>query len=152
MIVAATQSTTRQNGGHHRVFRNEMTSVPPEILEPVARQAENEQPWRLRDGRGGDDDEDRCDICLEGDNEPTSIGNREADVDGRDQYQTQGVHGRRIEPPKGERRRCLDSTPDEPPHDRRAYLPTLFMRFKSPTNWGISHGSTSNPERNLSFG
>ena len=45
----------------------------------------------MRDGRGSDDDEDRCDICLEGDDEPTSIGNREADVHGRDQHQSEGV-------------------------------------------------------------
>jgi hypothetical protein len=145
MIVAATQSTTRQKRGPPPGVRNEMTSVLPEILEPVARKAKDEQPWRLRDGRGSDDDEDRCDICLEGDDEPTSIGNREADVNRRDQHQPEGVHGCGIEPPKGERRRCLDSAPDEPPHDRPAYLPTLFMRFKSPPNWGISHGSTSNP-------
>ena len=38
--------------------RNELTSVLPEILEPVARKADYEQPWRFRDGRGSDNDED----------------------------------------------------------------------------------------------
>ena len=32
--------------------RNKLTSVLPKILEPVARKAEDEQPWRSRDGRG----------------------------------------------------------------------------------------------------
>ena len=38
-------------------IRNEMTSVLPEILEPVAHKADNEQPWRFRNGRGSDEDE-----------------------------------------------------------------------------------------------
>jgi hypothetical protein len=58
--------------------RNKLTSVLPKILEPVAGKAEDEQPWRFRDGRGSDYDEDHCDIRLEGDNDPASIGNREA--------------------------------------------------------------------------
>jgi hypothetical protein len=53
--------------------------VLPQILEPVAGKAEDEQPWRSREGRGGDYDEDRCDIGLERDNDPASMGNREAD-------------------------------------------------------------------------
>ena len=75
----------------------------PEVLESVAREADDEQPWRFRDGRGSDEDEDRSDVRLEGDHDPASIGNREADVDRRDQNQTEGVHGCRIEPPEGER-------------------------------------------------
>src|SRR6266540_1833186 len=56
--------------------RNKLTSVLPKILEPVAGKAEDEQPWRSRDGRGRDDDEDRCHIGLEGDHDPASIGDR----------------------------------------------------------------------------
>ncbi len=37
--------------------RNELTSVLPEILEPVAHKPYDEQPGRSRDGRGSDDDE-----------------------------------------------------------------------------------------------
>lgn len=51
-------------------------AVLPEILEPVAGKADDEQPRRSRDGRGSDYDEDRCDIGLEGDHQPASIGNR----------------------------------------------------------------------------
>src|SRR5215211_6601290 len=104
MIAAATQSTTKHNGGPPPGVRNELTSVLPKILEPVAREAEDDQPRESRDGRGGDDHEDRCDIQLEGDNDPASIGDGEADVDRRDQYQTEGVDRRRIEPPESERR------------------------------------------------
>jgi hypothetical protein len=56
-----------------------------------------------RDGGCSDDDEDRCDIRLDGDDEPTPVGNREADLHGRDDCEAEGVHGRRIEPPKGQR-------------------------------------------------
>jgi hypothetical protein len=89
-------------------IRSKLTSVLPQILEPVAGKAEDERPWRSRDGRGSDYDEDRCDIGLERDNDPASIGNREADVDRRDQYQTEGVDRRRIQPPEGGRRSRLD--------------------------------------------
>ena len=122
-----------------------MTSVLPEILEPVARKADNEQPWRFGYGRGSDEDEDRCDVRLDGDNEPASIGNGEADVDRRDQGQTEGVHRRRIEPPEGERGGCLKDSEDDPPHRRPSHLPSPFMRIKSPTDRGISHGRTSKP-------
>jgi hypothetical protein len=46
----------------------------------VARKADDEKPWRLRDGGCSDDDEDRCDIRLDGDDKPMPVGNREADV------------------------------------------------------------------------
>jgi hypothetical protein len=42
--------------------RKEKPLVLPEILEPVACKADDEQPWRSRDGRGRDDYEDRCDV------------------------------------------------------------------------------------------
>ena len=44
MVAATTQSTTAQNGGHHRVFGDEVASVLPKVLEPVAGQADHEQP------------------------------------------------------------------------------------------------------------
>ena len=96
-------------------------------------------------GRCSDDYEHRCDVRLDGDDEPTSVGDREADVDGHDQCETERVHRRRIEPPEDERRRCLDSAPDDPPDDRPAHLPTLVDALQEPHDWGISHGSTSNP-------
>ena len=34
---------------------------------------------------------------------------------------------------------------DEPPHDRRSYLPILFVRFESPADGGTAHCSTSKP-------
>jgi hypothetical protein len=55
--------------------RNKLTSVLPQILQPVAGKAEDEQPGRSRDGSGGDYDEDRCDVGLDGDNDPASVGN-----------------------------------------------------------------------------
>jgi hypothetical protein len=47
--------------------RNKLSSVLPKILEPVAGKAEHEQPCRSRDRSGGDYDEDRCDVGLDGD-------------------------------------------------------------------------------------
>jgi hypothetical protein len=103
------------------------------------------ESWRFRNGRGGNQDKDRCDIRLEGDYDPASIGDREADVDRRDQCQAEGVDGGRIEPPQGERGRCLESSEDEPPHDSRSYLPSPFLRVETPADGGMSHGSTSKP-------
>jgi hypothetical protein len=103
MIAAATQSMTRQNGGHHRVLANKLASVLPEILEPMARQSEDEQPGRFRDGGGSYQDEHCREACLEADYDPAPIGDREADVDRRDEYQTEGVNRGGVEPPEGER-------------------------------------------------
>ena len=145
MIVAATAVDDEAERGPPPGVRNEVTSVLPEILEPVARKADNEQPWRFRDGRGSDEDEDRCDVRLDGDNEPASIGNREADVDRRDQDQTEGVDRRRIEPPEGERRGCLDSAPTTIPHTQALAAAESLHALQSPTDGGIAHGWTSKP-------
>src|SRR5437660_1141684 len=74
--------------------RHELTAVLPEVLEPVAGQAEDEQPRRCRNGRRGEDDEDRGDADLDSDHDRPSVGDREADVDRGDQYETEGVDGR----------------------------------------------------------
>src|SRR5438034_8424021 len=87
----------------------------PKILQPVARQADDEQPWRSRHRSCGDDYEHRRDTALNSDNRPASIGDREADVERGNQYQTEGVDRRRIEPPEGERRGGLDSPEDKSP-------------------------------------
>ena len=58
MIVAATQVDDEAERGPPPRVRNELTPVLPEILEPVAGEADDEQPWRSGDGRGSDEDED----------------------------------------------------------------------------------------------
>src|SRR5205807_7859642 len=94
---------------------DELAAVLPEVLEPVGGEAEHEQPWRSGDRRRGDDDEGSSDAALNGDHGGPSIGDREADVHGSDQREAEGVHGRRIEPPEGQRRRGLEGAPHESP-------------------------------------
>jgi hypothetical protein len=48
---------------------------------------------------------------FDGDHGRASVGDRQADVDGGDEYETEGVNGRRIELPEGERRRRLTRGP-----------------------------------------
>ena len=71
-------------------------------------------------------------FVLNGDHEPTPVGDRETDVDGRDQYETEGVHRCWIEPPEHEWRRCLDSAPDDPPGDRPTHLSSSVAALQSP--------------------
>jgi hypothetical protein len=44
MIAATTQSTTMQNGGHHRVLATKWLRCCAEVLEPVAGEPVHEQP------------------------------------------------------------------------------------------------------------
>jgi hypothetical protein len=74
MIAAATQSTTTQNGGHHRVLAT--------------------------NSNRGDHDEDRSDDALGDDHLRPAVGDGEADVDRGDEHQSQRIYGRRIEPPE----------------------------------------------------
>ena len=46
MIAAATQSTTTQNGGHHRVLAHKLAAVLPQVFEAAADEADDDQPLR----------------------------------------------------------------------------------------------------------
>ena len=119
MMAAAIQSTTRQNGGHHRVFATNLRRCCQRSLSPWPARPRTSSHGDRGHGRRGDDDEDRSDGALDGDHRRASIGDREADVDRRDQYEPERVDRSRIEPPERERRRRLDCSPDESPHDGR---------------------------------
>jgi hypothetical protein len=99
---------------------HELAAVLPEVFEPVAGEAEDEQPWRSRDGRRGEDDEGRSETDLDGDHGGAPVGDREADVDRGDQYETEGVDRRRIKPPEGEWRRRLERSEHDAPEGWRA--------------------------------
>jgi hypothetical protein len=43
---SVTRSTTRQNGGHQRVLATLLAAVLPEVLEPMAGEADHQQPRR----------------------------------------------------------------------------------------------------------
>src|SRR5437588_5724138 len=100
---------------------HELAAVLPEVLEPVAVEAEDEQSRRSRDGRRGEDDEGRSDADLDGDHGGASVGDREADVDRGDEYETEGVDRRRIKPPEGEWRRRLERSEHDAPEGGRAH-------------------------------
>src|SRR4051794_1509035 len=59
----------------------------PEVFEPVAGVAGNEQPHRRRHAGRGEHHEDPGDNAFDGDDPRSSIGHREADIDRRDQAQ-----------------------------------------------------------------
>jgi hypothetical protein len=58
---------------------------------------------------------------LDDDDLRPSVGHREADVDRGDHGESEGIDGRRIQPPERKRRRCLDHAHDDSPGDRRAH-------------------------------
>jgi hypothetical protein len=51
----------------------------------MAGEADDEQPRRAGNCCGGDNDEDRCDTGLDDEHASAPVGDREADVDRRDQ-------------------------------------------------------------------
>ena len=69
----------------------------------MASEAGHQQPRRPGDPRCGHHHKGRGDHGLDGDHGRSSIGDREADVDGRDQGQPQRIDGRWIQPPEAER-------------------------------------------------
>jgi hypothetical protein len=100
---------------------HELAAVLPKVLEPVTGEAEDEQPWRSRDGSRGEDDECRSDTDLDGDYGAAPVGDREAYVDRGDEYETEGVDRRRIKPPEGEWRRRLERSEHDAPEGGRAH-------------------------------
>jgi hypothetical protein len=79
---------------------NELTSVLPEVLEPVAGKADDKQPRCAGDRCGGDDDEHAGDADFDGENGAAPVGDRETDVDGGDHHKPERVDSRRVEPPE----------------------------------------------------
>jgi hypothetical protein len=94
---------------------DEMTPVLPEVLQPVASETDDEQPWGTRDRNRGYDDEHTDDAALHCDYTPAPVSDREADVHRSDQHQTKGVNRCRIKPPESERRRRLEASKDQTP-------------------------------------
>lgn len=82
---------------------DELTAVLPQVLQPMACEAHDEQPRRPGNGRGGDNDEDRRDTGLDDEHASAPVGDREADVDRRDQDETECVDRGRVKPPEGQR-------------------------------------------------
>jgi hypothetical protein len=91
-MAAATQSTTRQNGGNQRVG-HELAAVLPQVLGPMAGKTNHQQPRRSGDTGRGDHDEGRGDPHLDGDDPRPSVRHREADIDRRDQDQRERIDG-----------------------------------------------------------
>jgi hypothetical protein len=92
-----------------------MAAVLPEVLDPMAGEAERQQPRRSGDARGGDHHEGGGDPGLDGDDPRPSVSHREADVDRRDQDQRESIDGRWSKPPEAERCRGLDEAEDDTP-------------------------------------
>src|SRR5215472_14864570 len=69
-----------------------VVAVLPEVFEPVAGEADYQQPRGSGDGRRGGHYEQPCDAGLGGDDSWPSVGYGEADVDRRDQGQRERVH------------------------------------------------------------
>ena len=61
-----------------------MGAVLPEVLQPVADEAGDQQPRRAGDRGGADENEGERDAGLDGDDPHASVGDREPDVDRRD--------------------------------------------------------------------
>ena len=97
-----------------------LAALLPRVLDPMGREPERKEPRRSGDARRGDHHECHRDTALD-DDDPPSVGHREADVDRGDHGESEGVDGRRIEPPERERRRCLDHAHDDSPGDRRTH-------------------------------
>jgi hypothetical protein len=60
-----------------------VAAVLPEVLEPMAAEAEHQQPCRSGDAGRGEHDERCSDRGLDGDDVPPSVSYREADIDRR---------------------------------------------------------------------
>src|SRR6266480_5676786 len=71
--------------------RDELTSLLPRILDPMGREPEGEQPCRTGDAGGGDDDEAHRDNALDDDDSRSPVCYSEADVDRRDQGESEGI-------------------------------------------------------------
>src|SRR5690242_14929225 len=125
-----------------------VAAVLPEILEPVAEEADHQQPRRPGDTRRGEHDEDSGNDALDDDDGRPSVGHGETDVDRRDQGQPERVDGRRVEPPERHRRGGLQGADhDAPQHglaQQSRHLPGSwlcrchgrFLRSAPPRSWG----------------
>ena len=141
MIAATTQSTTMQNGGHHRVLATKW--LLPEVLEPVPRHAGHEKPRRFRNRGGGHHDEGEGHGAFDRDDLRPSVGDGEADVDEGDRYEPQRVNRGAIQPPEGERGCRLQEADHDPPQHGRAERARRSGRGHRRVSQGlemISHG------------
>ena len=113
-----TAATTSRRPGKRRPpasVGDLLTAVLPEALEPVAGEAEYQQPRRPDDAGCGEHHAASRDAALDGDDGPPSVRHGEADVDRCDQDQSECEAGRRVQPPEAKRRRGLDTAKGGPP-------------------------------------
>jgi hypothetical protein len=82
---------------------HKLVALLPSILDPVGRETRHEEPRRSGDTRRGDYHECHRDTALDGDDSPLSVGHPEADIDECDRGKSEGIDGRRIEPPEPKR-------------------------------------------------
>src|SRR5918993_3396289 len=144
-MAAATQSTTRQNGGHQRVLATNWRrcchrSLSPGPTKPSpGSQAGPVTPTAARTtnppATGG----------FDGDHPRPSVSDREADVDGRDQGYRQGIDGGCIQPPEAERDRGLDDAPDDAPEHGCPQRPLRQRVGRVWLGWPCVAGSSSLP-------
>src|SRR3954453_18394092 len=139
--------------GHDEVHRHaerrpparggdEVRSVLPEVLGAVASQAKDEQPRRAGDGHGRDQDERERNCALDRDDLRAAVGNRETDVDRRDQRDLHRKDRRVWQPPEEHRRHCLEQTYQHAPQDRLAiHRVRQGMRLRA--RGAGRHGKTS---------
>src|SRR4029453_966969 len=115
--------------------------------DPMAGEAEYQQPGRSGDADRGQDHEPAGDRGFDGDHPRSSVRYREPDVDRCDQGHRQRIDGRRVQPPKAERCRGLDDAPDNPPQHRCPQRPPRewagrwwerYRRFRRLTAAGTS--------------
>ena len=94
---------------------NVLAALLPSVFEPVGCEPNCEEPRRSGDTRRSDHHECHRDPNLQGDDGPPSVGYREADIDGRDHSESDGIDGRWIEPPRPQWRRDLNDAHDDSP-------------------------------------
>src|SRR3954453_17588385 len=111
LIAATTQSTTMQNGGHHRVLATKWLRCCQRSLSP----------WPARPATSSHGDPVIAAAATMTNAKVTllstamTVGDREADIDRGDHGQPERVDGRAVQPPEGQWRRRLQQPDDDPP-------------------------------------
>src|SRR5439155_15505136 len=77
-----------------------LAALLPRVLDPMGREPERKEPRRSGDARRGDHHERYGDTALNEDDPRSAVGHGEADIDKGDHGESEGIDGRRIEPPE----------------------------------------------------
>jgi hypothetical protein len=83
--------------------RDEVSPVLPQVLQPMARQSDDQQPRRTCNCGSSHDDEDGRNATFGRDDSRAPVGNSKSDVHGRNENQAERINRRVAEPPKRER-------------------------------------------------